>query len=74
MQDTELACRAKAALIDLDAGIEVASDGGRLQVRTRLHGGSQKKRKAEIEERLKDIEGVDDVAIETLDGILGRFS
>ncbi|HUU01919.1 MAG TPA: cytidylate kinase-like family protein [Myxococcota bacterium] len=74
MQDTETACRAKVALVDLDAGIEVTSDGGRLQVRTRLHGGSQKKRKAEIKNRLKDIEGVDEVAIEAFDGILGRFS
>jgi len=74
MQDTELACRAKAALVDLDPGIEVTSDGGRLQVRTRLQGGSQKRRKSEIEDRLKKIEGVEKVDIEAFEGILGRFS
>lgn len=74
MQDTELACHAKAILVDLDADIEVTSDNGRVNVRTRLHGGSRKKRKSEIENRIKGIDGVKEVAVEALDGLLGRFS
>lgn len=66
MEDIELSCRVRAALIGLDADVRVEAKKGDVRIRTKSSGRSNEKRMREIRRIVGEQDGVANVEIEAV--------
>jgi cytidylate kinase len=72
MQDVELGCRVRSAIVDLDPGARVEADQGVLEIRIWTSSSHRAKLEAEVTKRASGLAGVRGVDVRVFDNALHR--
>lgn len=74
MKNLELSHRLKALLSDLDPEVDVTSEDGKVQIRTKSPGRGKQRRLEEIKHRVEKLEGVAEVTVIPVEDTMDRFA
>jgi len=73
-QNIELTYRVKANLVDLDPGIQVRCQSGKVYLQVKVSARDKAKKEALVRERVQGIEGIETVEIQAIEDPLDRFA